>query len=94
MRPMLRGDFKAGSRGHKLEVLNGYFEQIAARPLGVVARPPGLLGSMEIKAARAQFMKEPTHFDLMPWLSTFSGAAFLEPRLLTAEGLSEAGVRR
>ena len=44
--------------------------------------PPAASRSAGLHAARIAFMKGPAHFDPREWLSVFSAAALVEPRLL------------
>ena len=85
MAPMLRGDFSLGTRGGKMTDLAHTLDAVESVEFGATA-PSSTGGSAGLHAARIAFMKGPAHFDPRDWLSVFSAAVLVEPRLLRADG--------
>ena len=77
------GPFLPDDRGKmKLGSLADFVSQVQRASSEQVVKPPAALSVQPFCAARAQFMKEPLHFDPVPFLDLFEASAYLEPRLL------------
>ena len=88
--PMLRGDFSLGTRGGNMLDLAASLDAVESAEFGAPA-PPSAAGPAGLQAARIAFMKGPAHFDPREWLSVFSAAVLVEPRLLRGSAPGAAG---
>jgi hypothetical protein len=80
---MLRPPFSFGGRGRmKAAALLHFVNTSSQLEPGQRCKPPPELDVQEFRAARAKFMKSDCKFDPTPFLSMFSAACYLEPRLL------------